>query len=222
LTAIRLAEAQLAVPFGEAPPTNPVTSLQPTPAAQVTPYHPEPPTVSAGEPVRIRQFELTDPLERAYAALRTMVTYVDNDLYILSQGLTRPLHELINALSDTLKGGRHTLLQPRRLGKGAPKNQSFSSVQGVLGAALDALMRAGIPRNSAARFIASHAESLKIRDRNGHRLTPKEIVAWRARAGDDMAATVSGVLRPPCVEWVSCADGSAWTANRRRSSGMFR
>jgi hypothetical protein len=45
-----LAEAQLAVPFGEAPPTNPVTSLQPTPAAQVTPYHPEPPTVSAGEP----------------------------------------------------------------------------------------------------------------------------------------------------------------------------
>jgi hypothetical protein len=50
LTAIRLAEAQLAVPFGEAPPTNPVTSLQPTPAAQVTPYHPEPPTVSAGEP----------------------------------------------------------------------------------------------------------------------------------------------------------------------------
>jgi hypothetical protein len=40
----------LAVPFGEAPPTNPVTSLQPTPAAQVTPYHPEPPTVSAGEP----------------------------------------------------------------------------------------------------------------------------------------------------------------------------
>ena len=44
LTAIRLAEAQLAVPFGEAPPTNPVTSLQPTPAAQVTPYHPEPPS----------------------------------------------------------------------------------------------------------------------------------------------------------------------------------
>ena len=38
------------MPFGEAPPTNPVTSLQPTPAAQVTPYHPEPPTVSAGEP----------------------------------------------------------------------------------------------------------------------------------------------------------------------------
>ena len=50
LTAIRSAEAQLAVPFGEASTNQPRYVVAAHPRRTCDPYHPEPPTVSAGEP----------------------------------------------------------------------------------------------------------------------------------------------------------------------------
>ena len=67
---------------------------------------------------KIGQFEFPDPLERSYAALRAVVKYVDGNLHPSSRGLTSPLHVLINALSDTLKGAQPEMLRPRRRGKG--------------------------------------------------------------------------------------------------------
>jgi hypothetical protein len=83
---------------------------------------------------RIGQFEFPNPLERSYAALRAVVKFVDSNLDQSSRGLTGPLHALINALSDTLKGGRPEMLRPQRRQKGPPKDQSFASVQGTLAA----------------------------------------------------------------------------------------
>jgi hypothetical protein len=144
---------------------------------------------------QIGQFEFSDPLERSYEALRAAVKYVDGNLPLSSRGLTSPLHALINALSDTLGGARPEILRPRRRGEGAPKDQSFSSVQGVLGSLLEKLIRAGVPRDSAARSIATQAASLKILDRNGRRITAKNIISWRARTNDDLASAGTAAFR---------------------------
>jgi hypothetical protein len=145
--------------------------------------------------IRVNRFEFQDPLERAYETLRTVANYIDSDLYISREGFTSPLHSLINSLSDTLRGGQPAMLRPRRRAKGPPKDQSFASVQGILSGALDVLIRTGMPRDSAARFVATQAESLKVSDRNGQRLTAKEIIARRARAGDDLPATGSAAFK---------------------------
>jgi hypothetical protein len=137
---------------------------------------------------QIGQSEIPDPLERSCNALRAVVKYIDGNLPLSSRGLTSPLHALINALSDTLKGGQPNMLRPRRRGKGAPKDLSFSSAQGVLAGLLEILIRVGVPGDAAARSIETQAASLRILDRSGQRITAKNIVTWRARANDDLAS----------------------------------
>ena len=124
---------------------------------------------------QIGQFEFPDPLERSYAALRAVVKYVDGNLPLSSRGLTNPLHALINALSDTLKGAHPEVLRPRRRGKGAPKDLSFSSVQGVLAGLLEVLIRAGVPCDSAARSIATQAGASKSSIARGSESPPKTL-----------------------------------------------
>ena len=136
-----------------------------------------------------------DPLERSHAALRAVVAYFDSSLDISSRHLTRPVHSLIHALSDTLRGGQPALLRPRRRGKGPPQDQSFSSVQGALAGALEVLVRAGMPLQSAARWVTAKANSHGIRDRKGQNLSASQVIAWRARAGDDLPATGSAAFK---------------------------
>jgi hypothetical protein len=144
---------------------------------------------------RIDRFEFRDPLERSYEALRAAAEFVDGNLPPSLRGLTSPLHALINAVSDTLKGAQPDMLRPRRRGKGAPKDLSFSSVQGVLASLLEVLIRAGAPRDSAARSIATQAAAHKILDRKGQRVTAKNIIAWRARANDDLPSAGTAAFK---------------------------
>jgi hypothetical protein len=124
-----------------------------------------------------------------------VVEYVETGLDPESHQLTIPLQALIAALSDTLRGGRPALLHPRQRGKGAPKDQSFSLVQGVLAGALDVLVRAGMPRDMAADFVANQANLRGVHDRKGQRVAAKQVIAWRARAGDDLAAAGYAVFK---------------------------
>ena len=144
---------------------------------------------------QISRFEFPDPLERSYETLRAVVKYLDSSLDRSSLGIMSPLHTLISALSDALKGAQPEMLRPRRRGKGPPKDLSFSSVQGVLAGGLEVLIRAGVPREAAARWIATQAASLKILDRKGHRITAKEVVTWRARADGDLAAAGTAAFK---------------------------
>jgi hypothetical protein len=144
---------------------------------------------------RIGQFEFPNPLERSYAALREVVKFVDSNLDRSSRGLTGPLHALINALSDTLKGGRPEMLRPQRRQKGPPKDQSFASVQGTLAAMLDVLIRVGVPSGSAARNIAKQAKSFKIFDRYGQPIAANEIISWRSRVDDGLPADATKVFK---------------------------
>ena len=136
-----------------------------------------------------------DPLERSYAALHAVVAYFDSSLDISSRHLTRPVHSLIHALSDTLRGGQPALLRPRRKGKGPPRDQSFSSIQGAVAGALEIMVRGGIQVDSAARLVATIAHSHRIRDRKGQRLTAKQVMTWRDRAGDDLPPTGSAAFK---------------------------
>ncbi len=111
---------------------------------------------------RIGQFEFPNPLERSYAALRAVVKFVDSNLDQSSRGLTGPLHALINALSDTLKGGRPEMLRPQRRQKGPPKDQSFASVQGTLAAMLDVLIRIGVPSCDSCNRSRAHSRARRI------------------------------------------------------------
>lgn len=144
---------------------------------------------------QIGRSELPDPLERSYCALRAVVRYVDSDFGLSLQEHMAPLHALINALSDTLKGSQSEMLRPRHRGKGPPKDLSFSSVQGTLAGALDVLIRVGTPSDSAARRIEAQADSLKIRDRKGQRVTAKQVIDWRARAKDDLPAAATAAFK---------------------------
>jgi integrase len=136
-----------------------------------------------------------DRLERSYAALRAVVAYFDSSADISIRDLMRPLHALIHALSDSLRGGQPALLRPRRRGTGPPKDQSFSSIQGAVAAALEIMVRAGMQVDSAARLVTTMAHSHGIRDRNGQRLTAAQAINWRHRAGDDLAPTGTAAFK---------------------------
>jgi hypothetical protein len=143
---------------------------------------------------KIDEFQFPSPLEESYTALLKVVDYIDSKLDQASRKLTRPLHALINALSDTLKGRRPELLQPQHRGKGAPRNQSFASVQGTLAVHLEVLIRVGVSPNAAARFIATQAASHQILDRDGTAITSRTIISWRARANDDLPTDATKIF----------------------------
>jgi hypothetical protein len=155
---------------------------------------------------RIAQFEFPDPLDRSYEALRAAIKYVDSTLDPSLGGLTSPLHALVNALSDTLKGGRPEMLRPRPRTEGAPKNLSFSSTQGILAGLLEMLIRVGQPRESAARFIATKAAALKIVNRNGQRISAKNVIAWHHRRGGDLSAAATSAFKKVTTPQITDVD----------------
>jgi hypothetical protein len=144
---------------------------------------------------RIAQFEFPDPLDRSYEALRAAIKYVDSTLDPSLGGLTSPLHALVNALSDTLKGGKPEMLRSPPRAKGPPKDQSFASVQGVLAGALETLIRADMPGAQAARFVANEASRLRISARNGEPISQNSIIQWRHRQGGDLSANATAAFK---------------------------
>ena len=106
-----------------------------------------------------------------------------------------PLHVLINALSDTLKGESTRNASAPTAGQGSFERSVLLLGSGCIAGLLEVLIRAGVTRDSAARHIATQAASLKVLDRKGQRVTAKNIVTWRARANDDLPSAGTAAFK---------------------------
>lgn len=108
------------------------------------------------------------------------------------------------------------------------------ALQGLLEKSSDASLLREMIGFAAQRLMALETDALcgaghgertaeRINQRNGFRDRD-----WETRTGTvelripKLRKGVSGVLRAPCVDRVRCADGLAWTASMRRSSGTVR
>ena len=130
-------------------------------------------------------------LKRSHQALRDIADFLEGEFErsfgVDALDALSPLYDLINALSDTLNGGRPELLRPTNQKKGAPGNQAKHLAQGAMAAAMDCLIFAGVQRVDAAKFVADEANKRGIGDQKGEKIKPKQVANWRSRVGDDLS-----------------------------------
>src|SRR5271166_5760638 len=133
------------------------------------------------------------PLDASALALSAVIQYLqDVDEDLLTSGALRPLTNLYAALHDLAQGGKPTLLSEveKVPGQTKPTDLFRDGLRGQLVAALNFVIRAGMPPRQAEKWLAARMREAGIRE-GSDTIGAVTLRGWRFRTNDGTA---------PCIQ----------------------
>jgi len=104
---------------------------------------------------------------------------------VLRLSLLEPLYQLLNAVGDSVEGGRPPLLFARLSAGKRPSGQSFDSVRAAVAIAVEVLMtRGGKSRKGAGAFVARLGDIAGLKRPDGKPISCNNACNWRDRSKD--------------------------------------
>lgn len=174
-------------------------------------------------------------LFRIFIALWAVVDFLENDPEVVRGMLTRPLGALASALRNALNGAVDPLLDHAPPDGKKPSGKTRELVQGQMAYALEYLIKHGMKKDGAARWLAHQAKLLGVRCEDGAFPTAQQFKSCRSdirrkRAPDKamekfdqlLQSTQRGSelkkLQPKAVAWAMLQDISeSWPRSAPRS-----
>jgi hypothetical protein len=132
-------------------------------------------------------------LEACLRSLAAVIEFLDEDEVVFEAGTATTLKMLQSALHDRLRGAKPSLLFSLARKAGAPTMTVPSALQGVVAFALERLIKAGLRREEAARFVVARLSKLGITHVGSGTITVNVILRWRAEIRDSGSAGATHV-----------------------------
>jgi hypothetical protein len=120
-----------------------------------------------------------DPLSITGYALASVIEFLHGDQGVMDSGITNALAVVMNALNDRRNGGRPRLLFDKRKSCGRPTNQAFDGVKAAAAMGLEVLLKHGLTRDQAGRYLAAQASKLGLRLPDGKEIGKEAVLRWR-------------------------------------------
>ena len=137
-----------------------------------------------------------DPLIGEAYALGAVIDFLQCDPKIRAGNLADPFIRLFADLNDILHGAKPPRFFKRERLSGAtkPTNQWRDIMQGQIVGAANLLIRSGMTRRAAARWLETELAQQKMAHANRDPITGNQIIKWRERVNAGKASEASRLM----------------------------
>jgi hypothetical protein len=129
--------------------------------------------------------EQIDRLEAGRVALVEVLRFLQGDPRVVRLGFNRSLVEVMRAVHDLSQGAKPPLFFKRKRDgtKGAPTHLAAAASRAQMVLVLEILLKAGIAKPEAGKWVADELHRRGVTDANGKRVQPKVLLRWHAERG---------------------------------------